>query len=200
MLIFPTEDPNWNWNPPCSSHIPRRVLRRYLKATTRQCSTIFHDDVFGAYSLWLTRRTYRTCYERHGKWSECWWLRTSAWSLLWCSLTEPSTADLCTTCWIFVLCWVEGLLFHVNGHTYTSVGNAFGRVPIVIHLGDFLQLRPTAQLSLSGERKYHDVPLEAQHAQALLSAIAESMESQGSVYPTHEQFRRLFRIGKHPCC
>lgn len=169
------------------------ILEEFYVATSRlpqwQCSTLFHDDVFGAYSLRLTRRTYRTCYERHGKRSECWWLRTSAWSLLWC-----------TTWWIFVLCWVEGLLFNVNAHTYTSAGNAFGPVPTVFHLGDFLQLRPTAQLSLPGERKYHDVPLEAQHAQALLSAVAESVESQGSVYPTHEQFRRLFPIGKHPCC
>ena len=35
---------------------------------------------------------------------------------------------------------MEGLRFNVNAHTYTSVGNAFGRVPIVIHLGDLLQL------------------------------------------------------------
>ena len=35
-----------------------------------------------------------------------------------------------------------------------------------------------------------------------LVAIAESLESQSSVYPTHEQFRRLFLlvIEKHPCC
>ena len=36
----------------------------------------------------------------------------------------------------------------VYEHTYKFTGNAFGRVPIVIHLGDFLQLRPTNQISL----------------------------------------------------
>ena len=36
----------------------------------------------------------------------------------------------------------------VDPQTYTRIGHAFGRVPIVLNLGDFLQLRPTAQLSL----------------------------------------------------
>ena len=36
----------------------------------------------------------------------------------------------------------------VDPHTYSKVGCAFGRVPTGLHLGDFFQLRPTAQLSL----------------------------------------------------
>ena len=42
----------------------------------------------------------------------------------------------------------RGAMFKVTAHTYTRTGHAFGRVPIVLHLGDFFQLRPTAQLSL----------------------------------------------------
>ena len=36
----------------------------------------------------------------------------------------------------------------VHEHNYAQRGNAFGRIPIVIHLGDFLQLKPTANISL----------------------------------------------------
>ena len=36
----------------------------------------------------------------------------------------------------------------VSEHTYHRENHHFGRVPIVIHLGDFLQLAPTAQISL----------------------------------------------------
>ena len=38
--------------------------------------------------------------------------------------------------------------FNVDPLTYTKVGCVFGRVPIVLHLGDFLQLSRTAQISL----------------------------------------------------
>ena len=36
----------------------------------------------------------------------------------------------------------------VSETTYSRKNHHFGRVPIVIHLGDFLQLAPTAQMSL----------------------------------------------------
>ena len=61
--------------------------------------------------------------------------------------------------------------------TYKKPGHHFGRIPIVIHLGDFLQLAPTANISLiedvnakldDGSYKYPEPPsVEAQHATAL---------------------------------
>ena len=41
----------------------------------------------------------------------------------------------------------------VTESTYKKKGCSFGRCPIVIHLGDFLQLSPTAQLSLVADIK-----------------------------------------------
>ncbi len=38
--------------------------------------------------------------------------------------------------------------YDVSEATYKRAGNHFGRIPIVIHLGDFLQLSPTGSLSL----------------------------------------------------
>ena len=82
------------------------------------------------------------------------------------------------------------VVFKVDPHTYTKVGCAFGRVPIVLHLGDFFQLRPTAQISLledmdrqnaDGEYTYRDVPLEVQHAQKLFSQIPDVFELRGTM-------------------
>ena len=81
------------------------------------------------------------------------------------------------------------LIFKVEPHTYTKVGAAFGRTPIVLHLGDFYQLRPTAQLSLiedlerldeDGQHVHKDVPLEAQHAHDLFAAIPDVFELRGT--------------------
>jgi len=65
-------------------------------------------------------------------------------------------------------------LFDVSETTYKKPNHHFGRVPIVIHLGDFLQLSPTANISLvedinarrdDGTYKYTEPPsLEIQHA------------------------------------
>lgn len=81
-------------------------------------------------------------------------------------------------------------LFKVTPQTYTRTGHAFGRVPIVLHLGDFFQLRPTAQLSLlddldakdeDGNNMYTDVPAEVQHAQKLFGSIPDVFELRGTM-------------------
>ncbi|CAE7839254.1 PIF7 [Symbiodinium sp. CCMP2592] len=77
----------------------------------------------------------------------------------------------------------------VNPQTYTRIGRVFGRVPIVLHLGDFLQLRPTAQLSLLDDLKardedgrllHSDVPPEVQHAQQVFANIQDVFELRGT--------------------
>ena len=77
----------------------------------------------------------------------------------------------------------------VDPQTYTRIGHAFGRVPIVLHLGDFLQLRPTAQLSLlddltlkdeSGNLLHPDVSPEVQHAQQLFANVQDVFELRGT--------------------
>ena len=82
------------------------------------------------------------------------------------------------------------LVFKVDAQRYSKVGCAFGRVPIVLHLGDFYQLRPTAQLSLVDdlERKsedgvpvHRDVPVEGQHAQKVFGAIPDVFELRGTM-------------------
>jgi len=58
--------------------------------------------------------------------------------------------------------------------SYAKLDSAFGRMPLVIHLGDFLQLRPTAGLSLlqdmdalAHDEDGADVPAEFQEAATL---------------------------------
>ena len=77
----------------------------------------------------------------------------------------------------------------VYEHTYAQPGCAFGRIPIVIHLGDFLQLRPTAGISLiedlhatdeDGEYIHRDVSLEVQHACRLFKSIRNVFELHGT--------------------
>ena len=68
----------------------------------------------------------------------------------------------------------------VHEQNYHRQGNAFGRIPIVIHLGDFFKLKPTANISLvddfdaenkDGEWIHQDVSVEVQHACRLLSKV-----------------------------
>ncbi|CAE7263859.1 PIF7 [Symbiodinium sp. CCMP2456] len=77
----------------------------------------------------------------------------------------------------------------VDPQTHTRIIHAFGRVPIVLHLGDFLQLRPIAQLSLLDDleaRDVHgcllhsDVPPEVQHAQQVFANIQDVFELRGT--------------------
>ena len=74
--------------------------------------------------------------------------------------------------------------------TYSHVGCAFGRIPIVIHLGDFLQLKPTGQLSLvdnldakkpDGSWKYPEVSTEIQHAQEVFCNVPDVFELKGTM-------------------
>ena len=78
----------------------------------------------------------------------------------------------------------------VTETTYKKPHHHFGRVPIVIHLGDFSQLRPTANISLienlnarnaDGSYKYAEPPsLEIQHAIRLFKAIPHVFELRGT--------------------
>ena len=80
--------------------------------------------------------------------------------------------------------------FDVSGENYRLPDHHFGRVPIVIHLGDFLQLSPTASLSLiqdpnekkpDGSYKLEKPPsVEAQHAMRVFKAIPHVFELRGT--------------------
>ena len=72
---------------------------------------------------------------------------------------------------------------------YAKRGNAFGRIPIVIHLGDFMQLKPTANISLiedlnardeNDEYVHQDVDVEIQHACRLFRSIPDVFELEGT--------------------
>ncbi|CAE7805372.1 unnamed protein product [Symbiodinium sp. CCMP2592] len=80
-------------------------------------------------------------------------------------------------------------VFAVTPHNYTRVGCAFGRVPIALHLGDFLQLKPTGQISLiddlerqdeHGQYVHRDVSVEIQNAQAVFQAVPDVFELRGT--------------------
>ena len=77
----------------------------------------------------------------------------------------------------------------LSEYTYLKHGNAFGRVPIVIHLGDFLQLKPTANISLiddlnakndDDEYIHKDVSVEVQHACKVFKSITFVISLQGT--------------------
>ena len=79
----------------------------------------------------------------------------------------------------------------VTEANYTLPHHHFGRVPIVLHLGDFLQLKPTGSMGLVtdvNERlddgttyKYQDPPtLEIQHGIRLFSRIPNVFELKGT--------------------
>lgn len=78
----------------------------------------------------------------------------------------------------------------VSETTYSRIGCAFGRIPIIIHLGDFLQLKPTGQMSLvddvetklpDGSWKYPNVTPEIQHAQELFCNVPDVFELRGTM-------------------
>jgi hypothetical protein len=74
--------------------------------------------------------------------------------------------------------------------TYQRPRHHFGRIPIVIHLGDFLQLSPTASIGLvedvnatneDGSYKYPEPPsLEVQHAIKVFGNIQHVFELRGT--------------------
>jgi hypothetical protein len=78
----------------------------------------------------------------------------------------------------------------VSETTYKRPHHHFGRTAIVIHLGDFLQLSPTANIGLiqdvnaknaDGSYKYREPPtLEIQHALQLFGAIPHVFELRGT--------------------
>jgi len=81
-------------------------------------------------------------------------------------------------------------MFLVGPNTYTKIGCAFGRIPIVLHLGDFFQLRPTAQVSLlddvnardeDGKYRYVEIPAEVQHAQKVFARVPDVFELRGTM-------------------
>ena len=78
----------------------------------------------------------------------------------------------------------------VQETSYSHVGCTFGRIPIVTHLGDFLQLKPTGQMSLvddmearhpDGSWKYSDVSSEIQRAQKLFCSVPDVFELRGTM-------------------
>ena len=84
----------------------------------------------------------------------------------------------------------RSLDFDVSEANYKLAHHHFGRVPIVIHLGDFLQLAPTASLSLiqdpnekrsDGSYKLEKPPsTEAQHAMRVFKAVPHVFELRGT--------------------
>jgi hypothetical protein len=79
--------------------------------------------------------------------------------------------------------------FNVSDSTYSKPGHAFGRIPLVLHLGDFLQLKPTANISLvddlqaaneDGSYKFENPAIEIQHAQKVFRAIENVFELRGT--------------------
>ena len=78
----------------------------------------------------------------------------------------------------------------VSEVTYTQPHHHFGRLPIVIHLGDFLQLSPTKSIGLiedvnerkeDGSYKYAETPsLEIQRAISLFARIPHVFELRGT--------------------
>ena len=78
----------------------------------------------------------------------------------------------------------------VSEVNYKNPNHHFGRIPIVIHLGDFLQLSPTANIGLiqdvnakreDGSYKYAEPPdVEIQHAIRLFKAIPHVFELRGT--------------------
>ena len=78
----------------------------------------------------------------------------------------------------------------VTETTYQKPHHHFGRIPIVMALGDFLQLRPTANIGLTenvnarrpdGSYKYTEPPtLEIQHAITLFRSIPHVFELRGT--------------------
>jgi hypothetical protein len=84
----------------------------------------------------------------------------------------------------------SGSLGQIQRPTQDHFIHAFGRCPIVIHLGDFLQLPPTAAISLAdnlnaknedGTYKHQEEPtVEVQHACKLFQRIPFVFELQGT--------------------
>jgi len=77
----------------------------------------------------------------------------------------------------------------VSQQTYAQTGQAFGRIPIVLHLGDFLQLPPVAGTSLvadlqaklpDGSYKYPSPSLELQQGQKVFREIGHIFELFGT--------------------
>ena len=78
----------------------------------------------------------------------------------------------------------------VSEATYKKANHHFGRVPIVIHLGDFIQLSPTANIGLiedvngkrdDGSYRFPEPPsLEVQHAIRVFGNIAHVFELRGT--------------------
>ena len=84
----------------------------------------------------------------------------------------------------------RSLSHDVSEVNYKKPDHHFGRIPIVIHLGDFLQLSPTANIGLiqdvnakreDGSYKYAEPPdVEIQHAIRLFKAIPHVFELRGT--------------------
>ena len=69
----------------------------------------------------------------------------------------------------------------VHEHNYAQRGNAFGRIPIVIHLGDNISLIDDLNATDDdGEYIHQDVSVEVQHACRLFTTIPFVIELRGT--------------------
>jgi hypothetical protein len=92
--------------------------------------------------------------------------------------------------------------WEVSEPLYDKLEGAFGRMPIVIYLGDFLQLRPTASLSLLDNLTLlphnKDVPAEHQWAMKLFMRTPLCFELQGTNRFEDDRLRQLMEYMRSP--
>ena len=96
--------------------------------------------------------------------------------------------------------------WEIPEHEYDKFIGAFGRMPIVVHLGDFLQLKPTGsnislltdlrKLEAAGE--LHDYPAEYQMAAKLFCQTPLCFELQATNRFKCDRLRDLMAFMRHP--
>ncbi len=101
--------------------------------------------------------------------------------------------------------WGRKESWQVPEHLYNTVRGAFGRMPIVIMLGDFLQLRPTASNSLLDDLRSVQamrpdvfIPAEYQHAKKLFLNIARCYALRISNRFEDEKLKALMNFMRAP--
>ena len=92
--------------------------------------------------------------------------------------------------------------YEVPESLYDKLAGAFGRTPLVLHLGDFLQLRPTSAFSLLDDFKKidpkKDVPAEHQQAAKLFMETPLCFELVITNRFKDVRLKRLMEFMRHP--
>ena len=94
--------------------------------------------------------------------------------------------------------------WQVTEAEYDKVSGAFGRMPLVIHLGDFLQLKPTGSSvslitdPLELEKHYESYPADFQQAMKLFCNTPLCFEFQSSNRFVDEKLRDLMAFMRAP--